>query len=136
MQVLVRNRLETSLFAGVKEAGWTPEDQRKRDSFVLLVGNARLPNSPESRLKFMEQARFPHADGLAINSSGWLLQPPVQTQFDIHPFLALALTPWVWRPRDLSMQLDRALALTLTSPDPSLQPKFDANLSLGRCWST
>ena len=58
MQVLVRNRLETSLFAGVKEAGWTPEDQRKRDSFVLLVGNARLPNSPESRLKFMEQALF------------------------------------------------------------------------------
>ena len=39
----------------MKEAGWTAEEQRKRDSFVLLVGNARLPNSPESRLKFMEQ---------------------------------------------------------------------------------
>ena len=43
--------------AGVKEAGWTPEEQQKRDSFLLLIGNTRQPNSAASRLKFMEQAR-------------------------------------------------------------------------------
>ncbi len=46
----------------MKEAGWTPEEQRKRDSFVLLVGHARLPNSPQSRLRFMEQARLLEPD--------------------------------------------------------------------------
>ena len=54
----VRGPMPVLIHAGVKEAGWTPEEQQKRDSFVLLVGNARLPNSVESRLKFMEQVRL------------------------------------------------------------------------------
>ena len=54
----------------MREAGWTPEEQRKRDSFVLLVGNARLPNSPKSRLQFMEQARWGPNTAVEARSCG------------------------------------------------------------------
>ncbi len=46
---------------GVKEAGWTIEEDDQRPGFLLVINGVRSEQTPANRIRFMAQVRGEHS---------------------------------------------------------------------------